>query len=67
MPLSEEAKARKNAYNVKRNKELNKQFVTNLKKEEYYEIKEYLDSIGMNKAEFIRWAYEELKKLKKTN
>lgn len=67
MPLSEEAKARKSAYNVKRNKELNKQFVTNLKKEEYYQIKEYLDSINMNKAEFIRWAYEELKKQKKTN
>ena len=64
MPLSEEAKARKSAYNVKRNKELNKQFVTNLKKEEYYEIKEYLDSIGMNKAELVRWAYEELKKRK---
>ena len=62
MPLSEEAKEKKNAYNVKRNKELNKQFVKKKKKEEYHEIKEYLDSINMNKAEFIRWAYEELRK-----
>lgn len=59
--LSEQARKNKIAYNVKRNKEINKQFVTNLKKEEYYEITEFLKSIGMNKAEFIRWAYEELR------
>lgn len=61
MPLSEKAKANKNAYNVKRNKEINKQFVTNLKKEEYAEIVEYINSIGMNKAQFVRWAYNKLK------
>lgn len=59
--LSEKARKKKNAYNVKRNKEINKQFVTNLKKEEYYEITCYLKSIGMNKAEFVRWAYDKLR------
>lgn len=66
MALSEQARQNKIAYNVKRNREINKQFVTNLKKEEYYEIKEYLDSIGMNKAEFIRLAYEKLKNQQKS-
>lgn len=61
MPLSEEARKRKSIYNAKRTKELYKKFATNLPNEEYYEIKKYLDSINMNKAEFIRWAYEELK------
>lgn len=59
--LSEKARKNKIAYNTKRNKELNKQFVTNLKKEEYKEITDYLKSIGMNKAEFIRWAYDKLR------
>lgn len=62
MSLSEEAKARKSAYNVKRNKELYKKFATNLPNKEYYEIVEYINSVGMNKAKFVRWAYEELKK-----
>ena len=59
--LSEKARKNKNAYNVKRNKEVNKQFVTNLKKEEYNQIVEYLKSVGMNKAEFIRWAFDKLR------
>lgn len=59
--LSEQARKNKIAYNIKRNKEINKQFVTNLKKEEYKEITDYLKSIGMNKAEFIRWAYDKLR------
>lgn len=62
--LSEQARKNKVAYNMKRNKELNQLFVTSLKKEEYEEIFNYLQSIGMNKAEFVRWAYEELKKQK---
>ena len=61
--LSEKARKKKNAYNVKRNKEVNKQFVTNLKKEEYKEIVEYLNQVGMNKAQFIRWAYNKLREL----
>ena len=32
-----------------------------LKKEEYQEIVDYLQSVGMNKAEFIRWAFDKLK------
>lgn len=59
--LSEQARKNKIAYNIKRNKEINKQFVTNLKKEEYKEITDYLKSINMNKAEFIRWAYDKLR------
>lgn len=62
--LSQQARKNKVAYNMKRNKELNHLFVTSLKKEEYNEIYTYLQSIGMNKAEFIRWAYNELKKKK---
>lgn len=60
--LSEKARKKKVAYNIKRNKEVNKQFVTNLKKEEYQELIEYLNSVGMNKAQFVRWAFEQLKK-----
>lgn len=59
--LSEQARKNKVAYNIKRNKEVSKQFVTNLKKEEYRELTEYLKSVGMNKAEFIRWAFDKLK------
>lgn len=59
--LSEKARKNKVAYNMERNKKINKQFVTNLKKEEYKEITDYLKSVGMNKAEFIRWAYDKLR------
>ena len=62
--LSQQARKNKVEYNMKRNKELNKQFITSLKKEEYTEIVNYINSIGMNKAQFVRWAYEELKKKK---
>ena len=62
MPLSEEAKKKKIAYNIKRNKELYTKFATNLPKSEYKEICDYIESIGINKAEFVRWAYEELRK-----
>ena len=60
--LSEKARKKKVQYNIKRNKELYKKFAVNLPKDEYQEICDYLKSIDMNKAEFIRWAYFELKK-----
>ena len=59
--LSEEAKAKKSAYNLKRNKELTKLFAARLPINEYNEICDYLRSQGINKAEFIRWAYNKLK------
>lgn len=62
--LSEKARKNKVAYNMKRNKMFYKLFTTSIKIEEYNEIMELLGSIGMNKAEFVRWAYEELKKKK---
>lgn len=61
MPLSKEALKHKREYNRKRTKELCKTFSANLKKEEHQEITEYLQSIGMNKAEFIRWAYDKIR------
>lgn len=61
MPLSREAKRKKILYNIKRNKELYIKFATNLPKEEYNEICDFLNEKNMNKAEFIRWAYEQLK------
>lgn len=59
--LSEEARKRKVAYNNKRQKELYSPFKAMLLKKEYNEICDYLKSQGINKAEFIRWAYNELK------
>ncbi len=59
--LSEQARKNKIAYNVKRNKELTSLFSVRLPKEEYKEMEKHLKSINMNKAEFIRWAYEKLK------
>ena len=62
--LSQEARRNKNAYNLKRNNELTKLFCARFMTEYYNEICDYLKSIEMNKAEFVRWAYEELKKQK---
>jgi hypothetical protein len=59
--LSEEARKRKVAYNVKRNKEKYKKFAVNLLIPEYEEICDYLKQMKMNKAEFIRWAYDKLR------
>ena len=59
--LSEQARKNKIAYNIKRNKELYTKFAVNLPKKEYQELCDYLKSIGMNKAEFIRWAFDKLK------
>lgn len=59
--LSEKARKNKVAYNMKRNKELTSLFSTRLPKEEYNQMMDYLKSIGMNKAEFIRWAFDKLR------
>jgi hypothetical protein len=61
MPLSKKALEHKRAYNRKRTKELYKTFSATLPKDEYNEICEYLQKLEINKAEFIRWAYEQLK------
>lgn len=61
MPLSKKALENKRAYNRERTKELYKTFSANLKKEEYNQIVDYLKSVGMNKAEFIRWAFDKLR------
>lgn len=61
MGLSKEALQNKSKYNLERNKELTKLFCARLPKEEYKELCDYLKTQGMNKAEFVRWAYEKLK------
>ena len=63
--LSEQARRNKVAYNVKRNRELYQQFNVRILNEEYEKLMQLLQEHGMNKAEFIRFACEELKK--KTN
>lgn len=65
--LSQEARRNKNAYNLKRNNELTKLFCARFMTEYYNEICDYLKSIKMNKAEFVRWAYNELKKQRNDN
>ena len=59
--LSPEAYQRKIEYNRLRNKELNATFLASLSKEEYYEITNYLKSIGMTKADFVRFGYDKLR------
>ena len=61
--LSERARKNKVAYNIRRNKELYDQFNIRLPKEEYKELMEYLSLVGMNKVEFIRWAFDKLREL----
>lgn len=61
MPLSRKALEKKRIYNVKRNAELTKLFQARLPKEEYNQICDYLKSLKMNKAEFIRWAFDKLR------
>ena len=62
--LSEDARRYKVECNLKRNNEQTKLFCARFLNEYYYEVCDYLKSINMNKAEFVRWAYEELKKQK---
>lgn len=64
MPLSKKALEHKREYNRKRNKKLTKLFSARLLKDEYNSLCELLNEKDMNKAEFIRWAFEELKKQK---
>lgn len=63
--LSEQARKNKVAYNIKRNRELYKQFNLRILTKDYEELMQTLEEFGMNKAEFLRWAHEELKKQKK--
>lgn len=60
--LSEQARKNKVAYNVKRNRELYKQFNVRILNEDYDKLMELLEEKKLNKAQFIRWACEELKK-----
>jgi hypothetical protein len=59
--LSEEARQNKVAYNIKRNNELTTLFRARLSKKEYQELCDYLKLNGMNKAEFVRWAFDKLR------
>ena len=59
--LSKKALEHKREYNRKRSKELLRTFSASLKKEEYNELCEYLKIKGMNKAEFVRWAFDKLR------
>ena len=60
MRLSEKARKNKVAYNVKRNREKYSQFAVKLYKQDYNDLCDYLKTIGMNKTEFVKWAYEKL-------
>lgn len=59
--LSEKARRHKVKYNVERNKKLTSTFSARLPKSEYEEICDFLKQSDMNKAEFIRWAFNELR------
>lgn len=59
--LSEKARKNKIAYNVKRNNEKTALFRARLSKEEYKELCDYLEQIGMNKSEFVRWSFDKLR------
>lgn len=59
--LSEKARKNKIAYNIKRNTKLTTLFCARLNKEEYNQLCDYLKSVGMNKAEFVRWAFDKLR------
>lgn len=59
--LSEKARKHKVEYNLKRNKKLTTLFAARLNNEEYNQLNDYLKSIGMNKAEFVRWAFDKLR------
>lgn len=61
MQLSRKALENKRKYNRERTKELYKTFSVTLPKEEHKQICEYLQSVGMNKAEFVRWAFDKLR------
>lgn len=59
--LSEQARRNKIEYNMKRNKQLTRLFCARLNKEEYNNLCDYLKENKLNKAEFVRWAYDKIK------
>ena len=59
--LSQKALEHKREYNRKRNKLLTSLFSVRLPKKEYQELCEYLQQNGMNKTEFVRWAFDKLR------
>lgn len=59
--LSEKARRHKVEYNVKRNKKMTSLFSARLPKEEYEQICYYLKQNNLNKAEFVRWAFDKLR------
>ena len=59
--LTAEGKRAKNDYIREYNRERKRIFSARLYKDEYEEICDYLKQMKMNKAEFIRWAYDKLK------
>ena len=62
--MSPEAYQNKIQYNINYSKENYKKFAATLPIKEADEITKYLKSIKMNKAQFVRWAYEKLKNTK---
>ncbi len=63
MARSEAQKAADKRYAEKvRAEKRYEQFVVNLKKDEYERICAAIESSGMSKADFIRWAVAQLKK-----
>lgn len=59
--LSEKARKHKVEYNIKRNKKLTTVFAARLPKDEYVELCDTLKQMGMNKADFVRWAFDKLR------
>ena len=62
--LSEKAKENKNKYIIEYTSKNTKQFSARFKNEEYEKINKVIKQSGMNKAEFIRWAINELERKK---
>lgn len=58
---SEAQKAADKRY-AEKTKDKHKQFAVNLKVDEYEAITAAIEAAGLSKADFLRWAIEELKK-----
>lgn len=61
MPRSEAQKAADKRY-AEKTKDDHKQFAVNFRNDEYKKITAAIVASGMSKADFIRWAVEQLKK-----
>lgn len=61
MARSEAQKAADKRYAAK-NKDKYERFIVHLKPDEYESINAAISAAGMTKADFLRWAVEELKK-----